>query len=731
MIDESFIREQIDNLIAEKQYDNRTRPMLVNFFTALTNRYNYTEDQLLSVIEKYKDKVNTISFYNIGIDKYIYTSSKDLIFDRDIVEDINRGNVDKFIQTFIKANSRAAFGVQEKDFTDIVSIASLYDQPEDFYVNLNRMLAAAFEVEPKDVLMLNEIVLDKVKEYDRSKNPNEYDYYNTANTLMFTISDRLKDIQDEKGIKEAYKAIFAACLLNMNVKIHYDKLGTKDAALNYAKLLRAFNEYREKFGIEESELDSVSLNDRNWKIDVNNFMKILEEKFEKIPDIPEESEDEKPYSIKRSELIAEQSKENLKVNRNISKEEISKKVDSLIEQKGYPIEFEEVLREFFIRSAEDFEWDRETVDKKIKNFALNVNEFKYEKMETLDALAQYDAFSKSIKFNKILMFSSKDTVISTIMHELKHATDVTYIQENRVEEGFEDMRDRTEEEMAGLNELVTEASAVKVAGRKVYTEEYATTYRLDGYNNLSCATSMISAAFGMSESEFLKLANKGEDKFKNVMDNRYPNAELPRRIDEIDKIVTMIAKAGIAGSRKYEIMGYGKLYNILNDISDIRIINDIQAGRYNEVKSRYFEYKLNRNMAMIQGRMFFPRRISKDMPDYKEVSEKATLTFKEREEFAKIGMELQSEYPVRDNKELFKSVKGIKKYIHRSKKRGKMLKLNPAQEEASEGKDFNAKRQEFLSMLDENIDVDNNLPQKNKDENREISENSENVNQEK
>lgn len=731
MIDESFIREQIDNLIAKKQYDNRTRPMLVNFFTALTNRYNYTEDQLLSVIEKYKNKVNTISFYNIGIDNYKYTSSKDLVFDRDIVEDINRGNVDKFIQTFIKANSRAVFGVREKNFTDMASVACLYDKPEDFYVNLNRMLAAAFEVEPKDVLMLNEIVLDKEKEYDRSENPNEYDYYNSANTLMFTISDRLKDIQDEKGIKEAYKAIFTACLLNMNIKIYHDKLGTKDAALNYAKLLRAFNEYREKFGIEESELDNVLLNDRSWKINANSLMRNLEETLGKIPDIPEESE-EKPYSIKRTELIVEQSKENLKVDRNISKEEISEKVDSLIEQKGYHAEFGEVLREFFIRSAEDFEWDRETVDKKIKNLALNVNEFKYEKLEESYELGLYEAFSKSIKFNKILTFLSKGTVITTIMHELKHATDVTYMQENKVEQGFEDVRDRTtEEKMAGLNELVTEASTVKVAGRKVYTDEYATTYRLDGYDNLSCATSMISAAFGLSESEFLKLANKGEGKFKNVMDNRYPNAELPKRIDEMDKVVTMIAKAGIAGSRKYEIMGYGKLYNILNDISDIRTIGDIQAGKYDEVKSRYFEYKLNKNMAMMQGRMFIPRKISKDMPDYKEVSEKATLTSKERLEFSKIGMELQSECPVRDNKELFKSVKGIKKCISRSKKQEKMLRLNPAQEEASEGKDFNTKRQEFLDRIDENINVDNNLPQEKKHENREISRNSENVEQEK
>ena len=72
MLDKIFIENEIKKLIVEKKYDVRIAPMLKAFFTAVSERYNYTEENLKEAVEEYKKNVDEISFYNVGMNNYKY-----------------------------------------------------------------------------------------------------------------------------------------------------------------------------------------------------------------------------------------------------------------------------------------------------------------------------------------------------------------------------------------------------------------------------------------------------------------------------------------------------------------------------------------------------------------------------------------------------------------------------------------------------------------------------------
>ena len=434
MLEKSFIKEKVNEMIKEKGYDNRITPLLSAFFIAASEKYNYTEDELTRDIETYKSRVNNISFYNIGIDKYIYDYGKELVYDRELVEELNRGNIERFIKTIIKSTAVITKGNAYKSGENIIqmsSIANLYEYSDNLSKNINNMIANVLEVKPEEVPQMREFISERMQQTNREEDPKGYNYLNETSIILTEIDRRIEDIEKGSDVREAYKSIYALLTLNYRNRIVFYGKGNEDSVRNYTQLLDNFDQLKNLFNIEDKELDSVSADGKSWHLKVNEFLKELEESFKDFekPNIYKEENGKRPVYFDREQIIEEQAEKNSEVDNSITEEQIKQKVSELIEIKKYPQEFETVLQEFFKRSVDEFSWDRETLEKKIENFSRNVNSFEYsrekEYNDGVHTIAFFSALEKKIVINPIAMTLSNLELASTFMHEIKHATDLT------------------------------------------------------------------------------------------------------------------------------------------------------------------------------------------------------------------------------------------------------------------------------------------------------------------
>lgn len=724
MLDKNYIREQINNLIVEKGYDSRVKPMLVAFFTAMSNRYNYTEEKLKKDIETYKDRVSKISFYNIGIDNYMYDYSKELVFDRELIEDLSPRNIERFIKTTIKANSVILISDSYKaveDFIEMSSVANIYEYPDDLNSNISSMVASAFDINIEELPQVYNNMHQKMSGLDRKKDFEEYDYFTNARTILHTINDRIKDIQNGENVREAYKAIYALSLLNMKIKVCDDKLVDESTVKNYIQLVEQFDKYKNIFGINSEELEDVAVDKNNWHLKANELLSQLEEQFKDVTKLDTYTENKQKVTyFDRKEIMQEQAELNLQVDNTITPEQIEERVSKLIEQKGYPKEFETVIYEFFKRSAKDFEWDRETVEKKIENLSRNVDKFEYIVEKKSSMVACFECNAKRIAINYDIAFISNEQLASTVMHELRHATDQTVREGKRAfEQGFLFGDNLSENQSKGLNELVTEAATVKITGKNPYKDKFATTYNLDGYEELSFATTMISSALGMSESEFIKLADKGELKLKEILDTKYPGLDLPSKVDNIKDILSnMYSKENGEHDVAGGIIGYIKLYDVLKDIYNQRNFIDMQMPGYDKTRARYDEYRLNRNMVLAQRDLRAPKRtLKKIMPEYEEIRQKAKVDKSEKESFKDLAKGISSQIEKKDNSELAESAKNIRRYkrkfITMFGQKKKMLPEGKEEKVVKVHETFEDKRKNFLQETKEEVNISEIKPTNN------------------
>ena len=725
MIDKVFIRDKVKNLIEEKGYDSRIQPMLTAFFSAMSDKYNYTEEQLLNSIERYKSRVDRISFYNIGIDSYIY-KNQELVLDREMIENLNERNIERFLKTIVKSNSVIINGNNfrsSESLIEISSIANLYEYSDGLYKNITNLLANSFGIKAEEVPNLQTHIHDKMNEYNRSENPDEYNYYSDAHFIISTIDRRIKDIQEGVNVREAYKAIYALSVMNLRNRVTMPNMSKEDTIKNYIQMIESFVEYKVIFGIQKTELDSVLVDSRNnnWNIEANSIIEELEENFKDVKklDTYKEDDDTRRIYFDRKQIVEEQAESNSKVDNTLTVEQIHDKVSKLIEEKRYPKEFELVIHEFFKRSVEEFKWDRETLEKKIENLRRNVDSFEYAPKKELrddsDVLASFEALRKRIVINSNGLFLIGNAVLaSTIMHELKHATDLTTRESHiTLEDGFKPEEVKYSSEKKGLNELITEASTVKIFGKNPYKDKYATTYMLEGYDELSPATTMIASAFGVSESEFLDLASKGEKKFKEIFETRYPGLNFSNKIDKIQEILSEMYDEDSGNPRIVrEAIGYKKLFDLLDKTYEQRNFIDMQMPGYDQTRARYDEYRLNKNMIKVQKSLGISGKTAKKLiHNYDEVQEKAKVRKEEEKRFIEIGTEISSQIVLRDNTELIRSARDIRRYkrhfisIFGTKKkmlpegRGETVKIEETKLDS-----FEEKRKNFLQMNRQKVD---------------------------
>ena len=203
-------------------------------------------------------------------------------------------------------------------------------------------------------------------------------------------------------------------------------------------------------------------------------------------------------------------------NRKLLEEKVAFETINLIQQKNYDKKFIPFIREYFFRSAEIYNWNRDELEKKINNFKNNVDSIEIKKIKK--KCAEYNPTDKKIYINSNLLTYSNDLIIKNIFREQGYATNYTKIEDKVYENGLYSDATKNEDERS-LNEYVEEVSANYLTGRVPYSNELYTTCRVSekerkDYNNKTAyLASMLVAAFGISEFEFAMLKDKGRARF--------------------------------------------------------------------------------------------------------------------------------------------------------------------------------------------------------------------------
>lgn len=282
-------------------------------------------------------------------------------------------------------------------------------------------------------------------------------------------------------------------------------------------------------------------------------------------------------------------------NRKLVEEKVVFEIITLIQQKNYDKRFIPFIKEYFFRSAEIYNWNRDELEKKINNFKNNVDGIELRKLKK--KCVEYNPQDKKIYVNKNLLTYSNDVIIKNMFREQGYATNYTKIENKVYENGLYSNAEGNENEKL-LNEYVEEVSANYLTGRVPYSNELYTTCRVSqserkDYNNkIAYLASMLAAAFGISEFEFAKLKDKGRARFNEYFRARFEYMDTERYIDKFFEIVSNLQNApDTIFSTKDITKHYAEMYNLSIEILNERLEHE-QANMKDE-KKRAFNTRAN------------------------------------------------------------------------------------------------------------------------------------------
>jgi hypothetical protein len=203
------------------------------------------------------------------------------------------------------------------------------------------------------------------------------------------------------------------------------------------------------------------------------------------------------------------------------------KFDDRYKQKGYSKKMYPLLNEYFSRMKYEFNLSDEEVEYKLQCLLINIDKFDYTKKipnEFKNSIGLFDSSNKTITLNKnLLNGKSKLNFFNTFCHEVNHATDYNpYSLNDGMYKKIVDQNGNVtyDNNNTCLNEIVTEMKSTLITNNERDSEKYIKT---DGYPDLIFAGSMLSATLGVSDKEFLTVAERGREYFDDYMSSKFPS----------------------------------------------------------------------------------------------------------------------------------------------------------------------------------------------------------------
>ena len=322
---------------------------------------------------------------------------------------------------------------------------------------------------------------------------------------------------------------------------------------------------------------------------------------------------------------------------------IKERVSRLIEAKpDYDTRLSCLLPEFFLRSAIIYGWSKDDFEQRINSVDSTIQKIGFKE---LDIYTGGDTALGEIRVNSRFYLNSKGRINNdsflglarTFFHEAGHTTDKSVREGVAVQEMLA---------TANVDNIFYEWSNTifeRAIMGNMYEDENAMFLEQNaGYETVANAGSMISAALGMNEIEFARLKDVGLEQTKEFFDSKF--SYYPGLYEKI-KSTFMISSLRTEGreSRKRIQQMYKNVYDLCIDILDVRIENDTQQGRIENIseyeeKQRYFLKKINLNYQTASKRYGLRRDAGKVVHKTKHTTDEI-----DRKAMRKIGAEVRSE----------------------------------------------------------------------------------------
>lgn len=349
-------------------------------------------------------------------------------------------------------------------------------------------------------------------------------------------------------------------------------------------------------------------------------------------------------------------------------EKVALEIITLVQQKNYNRKFIPFIKEYFLRSTQIYNWNRDELVKKINNFRNNVDSIEIKKLK--GKCAEYNIEDKKIYINKNLLTYQNDIIIKNIFREQGYATNYTKIENKVYENGLYSGIEENSNDEKLLNEYVEEVSANYLTGRVPYSNELYTTCRVSekdrkDYNNkVAYLGSMLAAAFGINEFEFAMLKDKGRARFNEYFRARFEYMDAERYINKFFDITTRIQNVqDTMFSTKEATEQYAKMYNLSMEILNERINYELEKADIKQVKNiktraNYAKYKIVNTLKQAKRNQCLESKvINKIVDDKKSMRKYSKIPKVSKCKFKKVAKNIYSDDDTLfDNTELISTI---------------------------------------------------------------------------
>lgn len=578
-MDTKDILKKIDMLNLEP----RVSLIIASYFCAKVKLGEITENTIDEEIQKYSENVKHFEFINsskfkvalektggiISINKdFLNTSKPDelipLIFTK-IEESINN-----------KENSiNDVYGnalIHIKSFQEAIKITKKLNLPcNENFESLYNLLSVTFDKDGKG--------FDEEISKDRGLEIMCYDVDKLVNNVIAEGRDEPEVL---KNILNLYR---------------YKVLTDKENGINVTS-----DKYKEDFIQVVKSIEELSKNNYiNYK-ETSRIIDNLSQTIKQDQNI--KSDIQKKENLQRNTRLYRGIMERfITKQEKLTQKHIRTRVDNLIKEKTeYDKRICCLLPEFFIRSAHIYGWTKDEFDERINTFQTTINKIRFEEMGV------YTAGSVSIdeiKINSKFYLNSRGNLIKdkqticnlarTFFHEAGHVTD------SCTREGIPVREKLSRSFVNNIFYEWTNTVFERAIMDDIYSDDTAMFLsRRAGYEEMTNAGSMISAAMGLDEIKFAKLKDLGLERTKEFFDNEFSYCpDLFEKIRTTFRVPSLTLE-GREAKKMYQQM-YKNVYNLCIEVLDARIENDMQKVKEinnNEdyqTKQKYLLKKINSN----------------------------------------------------------------------------------------------------------------------------------------
>lgn len=706
--------EIIDNLIADKEYDKRLIPYIKAFFSYNAKQFEWDEETIQDKITLLNQRIKGIEFVELK-DRlaFIDFDFGDILINENILGKQLSSKGSKQVTSKVFEMLEIATKSMHDEFGRYYENNSLYPiEALKYSINqqdkesIVQFISNAFNIRPEEIYNINTVWEDKQEDIDYSNKAEKDFLQDSQSTMLPGVANAIFSIMNAKTDKEranGYLNLYAISLLALHYRLDNEKEDKGMIKGQYQSLQILFLEKVKQYGMtEKNPKKQVIDQEINWTIDIEKLTHSLETQLQEV-----QAQDVLIHKVDNfNEDNSTRSIPTRFEGQALEDAYLEQQVSQILP--NYEEKFRPIIQEYFKRSAKVYGWSKEEFDKKIKNYQNSVHKINFKKgiqSESGDTLAYWQGDHIDIKDD--LAFVSTKTLLSTFFHEQEHATDDTVRNGKKLERGLP-------QRFVNLNEYATEIGAVHLTGDKIYTDPLCFTHKMDGYEEFKYAGSMMAAALGISEFEFVKLRDKGEHTFDKTLQERFSYIDINAVMKEFNEILTKIRNAPSILNKRALSEAYAEIYNLADRIifprveheSDDIIPNDI---RWFGIKTKYEKTKIAMNMKLAKKQLGLKSRYIKPIIEDDTLLRRYSRVKKEdRKKFIDLVENLYPEKNVSfDNRQILRHVDGNFKHPIKGKivnlfRRNKRLRLQEPVEQSLINASLN-ERKEFHEGLQERV----------------------------